>query len=106
MGIAVGCVGMSRRDFCECYFDEFESIFNAWHDMREGRQRDAWERVRTLGAICIQPHIKNRVTPQKLLPMPWDKKAITKKETPKLTAEEKRKRFEELVHRLGDEMNM
>lgn len=73
--------------------------------MTEGQNREAWERTRILAAICIQPHVKKRVTPKQLIPLPWDKK---KQESgnyaPELTPEQKRKRFEEIAHRLGDEI--
>lgn len=74
--------------------------------MAEGQNRDAWERARTVAAICIQPHIKKRITPKQLLPLPWDKiKPNDRDDAPKLTAEEQKKRFEEVVRRLGDETN-
>lgn len=75
--------------------------------MTEGQNREAWERARTVAAIIIQPHVKKRITPKQLLPLPWDKKTKTDRgeaETPKLTAEERKKRFEEIAHRLGDEI--
>ena len=101
-----GCIGMSHDDFCKCTFGEFESICKAWREMTEGQNRDAWERARTIAAIVIQPHVKKKITPKQLLPLPWDKKKINdQSEAPKLTAEEQQKRFEEVAHRLGDEIN-
>ena len=71
--------------------------------MTEGQAQDAWERARTVAAIAIQPHVKKKLTPQQLLPMPWDKKKQNRKQGPtELTAEEKRKRFEDVARRLGD----
>lgn len=105
--MAVGCIGMSHDDFCKCTFGEFESICKAWREMTEGQNRDAWERARTVAAIVIQPHLKkgSKITAKQLLPLPWDKKQPPRSEALQLTAEEKRKRFEELAHRLGDEIN-
>lgn len=106
--MAVGCIGMSHDDFCKCTFGEFESICKAWREMTERESREAWERARTIAAILIQPHVKkgNKVTPQQLISLPWDKKQKRRSgKTPELTAEEKRKRFEEVAHRLGDEIN-
>lgn len=98
---------MSHDDFCKCTFGEFESICKAWREMTEGQHRDAWERARTVAAIVIQPHLKkgSKITAKQLLPLPWDKKQNPRSEAPQLTTEEKRKRFEELAHRLGDEIN-
>lgn len=98
LGIAVGCIGMSYDDFCRCTFGEFESICRAWREMNDSRTRDSWERARTVAAICIQPHVKRRISPRQLIPLPWDKeKEIPRSEARELTAEEKRKRFEELI---------
>ena len=73
--------------------------------MTEGQAQDAWERARTVAAIAIQPHVKKKLTPQQLLPMPWDKKKQNRKQgSTELTAEEKRKRFEEVARRLGDKI--
>lgn len=104
--MAVGCIGMSHDDFCKCTFDEFESICKTWREMTDGQSRDAWERTRTIATIIIQPHVKKKITPQQLLPLPWDKeKQNIQSEAPELTAEEKRKRFEEVAHRLSNGIN-
>lgn len=103
LGLAVGCIGMSYDDFCKCTFGEFESICKAWREVTDGQNRDAWERARTVAAIAIQPHIKRKITPRQLLPLPWDKAPQRHKaETPQLTAEEKQKRFEDMARRLGE----
>jgi hypothetical protein len=105
LGLAIGCIGMSHDDFCKSTFGEFESICKAWREMTEGQAQDAWERARTVAAIAIQPHVKKKLTPQQLLPMPWDKKKQNRKQgSTELTAEEKRKRFEEVARRLGDKI--
>ncbi len=58
--------------------------------------QDSWERMRMNATIAIQPHIKGKMTPEKLLPFPWEK-SKKKAEAPKVSAEEARKRFERLV---------
>ena len=75
--------------------------------MTESQYRDTWERARTVAAIIIQPHVKKKITPRQLLPLPWDKKLQNhpRNDAPELTAEQRRRRFEDLVHRLGDEIN-
>ena len=103
--MAVGCIGMSHDDFCKCTFGEFESISKAWREMTENSSRDQWERTRTLAAICIQPHVRKRITPRQLLPLPWDNKNSVRRKNPPITPEERIKRFEEVAHRLGDEIN-
>lgn len=100
MGVAVGSIGMSLDDFCRCDYDEFESICKSWRELTERQEHDAWERTRVLAAICIQPHVKGRMTPEKLLPLPWDKKQIRKNNVPELTRAEDKKRFDDLLRRL------
>lgn len=73
--------------------------------MTESQNRDSWERARTVAAIIIQPHIKKKITPRQMLPLPWDKQKEDRgNDAPKLTAEEQRKRFEEVARQLGEEI--
>ncbi len=82
-------------------------VLSSWLEMTDVQERDAWERARTMAAIIIQPHDKRKITPRRLLPLHWDKnKTIPRSEAPELTAEERRKRFEEVARRLGDEINL
>lgn len=104
MGIGIGCIGLSLDDFCKYTYNEFENICEAWSKMNEMQNHEAWERTRILAAICIQPHVKKKLTPKQLMPLPWDKKS-SRSDEPQLTAEEKRKRFEDVARRLGDEIN-
>lgn len=62
--------------------------------------------MRLLAAITIQPHLskRHRITPEKLLPFPWDKKTAAQPDAPKLTAKEQRERIEKLVAKFGDEL--
>jgi len=69
--------------------------------------KDNWQRMRLLAAIVIQPHLdkRHRITPEKLLPFPWDKsKAGTKKKQKEITPEQQRRHMECLVRKLGDEL--
>lgn len=103
LGIALGCIGMSHDDFCTCTFVEFEAICAAWREMREAENHDAWERARIMSAIGIQPHIRKRITPQQLLPLPWDKKKEIRGNTPEkiLSIEERMTRIKSLVDKLS-----
>ena len=70
--------------------------------MTEGQNHEAWERARTIAAIIIQPHVKKRITPKQLLPLPWDKKhkpLINKNK--KINVDDAQKRFEKRVNRIG-----
>lgn len=99
---------MSYDDFCRLTFDEFAAVYEAYIVQRESFYKDDWERMRLLACITIQPHInhkKGKVTPQRLLPFPWDKEQQRpKNKGPKLTPEQTRRRFEQLVKKLGDKL--
>ncbi|MCM1484083.1 MAG: hypothetical protein NC043_07085 [Muribaculaceae bacterium] len=82
------------------YFDEFEAVCEAWSTLAERQNREAWERTRMLAAICIQPHVRRRVTPRKLLPLPWDNEKTRTQEAPELTPEERRQRFTSIVSQM------
>jgi hypothetical protein len=99
--MAMGCIGLTFDDFCNSTFEEFEAISKAWSDMREATEKGDWERMRLLAAICIQPHVKKKITPQALVPLPWDNGKRKQKAAGKAqpTAAECKQRFEKLVHR-------
>lgn len=60
--------------------------------------------MRMLASITIQPHLakRHRVTPEKLLPFPWDKP--TRGSKPTISAEEQRERMRKLAEKLGDDL--
>lgn len=62
--------------------------------------------MRILAAISIQPHVKKKLTPRALLPLPWDRgknrKPGISQQTPPLSKEEQRRRFYDLRDRLAD----
>ncbi len=104
--MALGCIGLSYDDFCNLYTQEFAAINKAWYQQQEALQQGEWERTRILAAIAIQPHVKKTLTPEKLLPLPWDRKrkrATSTPDAPELTKEQKHERFKELLHRLGED---
>ena len=89
---------MSFDDFCACDYDELSAISRSWGDWQRGLEQGAWERARTVASIVIAPHVTKRISPQKLLPLPWDKKqAPQKRGTNRLAKEEGGKSFNELV---------
>ncbi len=87
-------------------FKEFAAVYKAYAEQREADFKDDWVRMRLLATITIQPHLaKNKkITAEKLLPFPWDRKKARRQDpkVPDLTPEQQRKRMEELVKRLGD----
>ena len=89
-------------------FDEFAAVYDAYITERDAAYRDEWCRMRTLACIVIQPHLGKgkKITPEKLLPLPWDKttKVSRKADTPELTTEQRRARMAEIVKKLGDKI--
>lgn len=89
-------------------FEEFAAVYKAYAEQRDTDFKDKWARMRLLATITIQPHLaKNKkVTPEKLLPFPWDKKKTRKRNAKEqeLTPQQQRERMAELVKKLGDTM--
>ena len=100
LGIALSCLNLSYDDFCRLTPVEFENVYKVYQDKREADYKDEWARMRMLAAIVIQPHLKRKVTPEKLLPFPWEKPARRKEEAQQLTATESLKRFEKLAEKV------
>lgn len=69
--------------------------------IRFERGQELQERAQMVAAICIQSHVRKRITPRLLLPLPWDnKKSEIRNNSPQLTAEERKERFEKLSQKV------
>lgn len=98
-GQAVGVIGISYNDFCRCTPDELEAIFKAYGEAQSEREKDAWERMRISTAIGVQPHVKRKITPKSLIPLPWDNKnkaAAQSATAENMSPEDRKRRFERL----------
>ena len=89
---------MSFVDFCLLTEEELAAVFRSWTSHADDLERGSWERMRVHACISVQPHVKRRLTPAQLLPLAWDRE--DKAAAPKLTAEERRARREEVRKRL------
>jgi hypothetical protein len=98
-------MGMRLDDWCRLDVDDFNSAAKAWSEMRDGGERGQWERMRVLASIVIQPHVKGRMKPERLLPLPWDKGRYknqgTRKQEDILSAEAQKARLLEVMKRKG-----
>ena len=84
--------------------DEFEAVSDAYREHREYEIHDGWERMRMHASICIQPHVRKRVSAKDLIKFPWDNKQhINKKPIP--SKEEAMKAYNELMERLKAKEN-
>lgn len=100
LGIALGCLRLSYDDFCRLTPGEFQAAYDAWNDEETAEWHAEWERTRMLAAIVIQPHVKSKITPQRLLPFPWEKPE-RKHAGPQPTKEEDLERFKRLAGAMG-----
>lgn len=94
---------MAVADFCALSPDEFTAACQARRKEKEADTRDAWERMRLLAAIDVQPHVRRRLTPRQLLPLPWDapRKAETPPAAPQLTKEQRHAALLRALERAG-----
>lgn len=93
---------MRMADFMVLTPAEAEAVCRAHREAEEQRSRDAWERMRMLASISIQPHVKKKIRPRDLLPFPWEngrKAQQGRPETETLTKEEAKERLQGLMAR-------
>lgn len=72
-------MGLSVDDFLGLDTDEFSAAARAFGEHEEEQERERWERMRLLGVMTLQPWSKGKLTAEKLLPLPWDKKPRDRK---------------------------
>lgn len=95
----MGVIGLGTDEFRQMSIDEFDAVAKAYREVREQEYHDGWERMRVHASICVQPHVRKRVTPKTLLRLPWDggeKKPVA--EDP--GREEAMKQYNDLITRL------
>ena len=68
-------------------------------------ERSAWERMRMLATICVQPYSKKRLKATELMRFPWDDTKNSPSQPPQrggavISKDEALRRFEALVHRM------
>lgn len=91
---------LSFDDFCRCTPEEFNETCKAYQHQRESDYKDGWEQTRTLATISVQPYAKRRLTAHSLLPFPWDDRRDRDEKKEIVSAEEGKKRFEEIIKRV------
>lgn len=96
MGFCLGVVGMRLDDFMRLTLKEADAVCHSYHETEEQRDRGAWERMRMLAAISIQPHVKKKISPKSLIQFPWEnvrKAEVERPQEPPLTQAEAKDRF-------------
>lgn len=92
-------MGLSLPDFCALTPEEWDAVCRSWHESREALERESWERVRWLGAVTVQPHIRRSISPRALLRLPWDESIHGGVEH--LSREERERRMADAIRRMG-----
>lgn len=87
---------MRRADFMDMTFAEYAGAVKSWSQAEQNREMAAWERMRTLAAISVQPWSKKAVDARQLLPLPWDK-GQEDTAAAAISREDARKRFDRLM---------
>lgn len=93
-------MGMSMDDFCRCTPSEFRAVWDAWNEMRQSAEREAWEQLRMQCLCTLQPWSKQRLEARDIMEFPWDKI----KESPvngNLSREELLRRYREAKREAG-----
>ncbi len=101
MGIAMGCVGMSMKDFERCTPSEFREVFDAWKQQHDQRERREWECARMTWYWAVYPYSKKGIKLTDLAKFPWDKEQEKTQPKKQETMEEIKANFEKAKKRLG-----
>lgn len=95
----MGVIHIGFNDFCLLTIDEFNATAKAFNDYEEAKYKDGWERMRLAANITIQPHLKRKLAPQKMLPLPWEKPSARKRKG--IPVKGDRERFNALLEKYG-----
>lgn len=87
---------MSYDEFLRIDVSTFMAIAKTYADDEESHRREEWERMRLLATIVIQPHVKDKITAEQLLPFPWEKKRNSTARR-KMSVAEQKKRMQQLL---------
>lgn len=96
--MATGCIGLGIDDFERCTPSEFRAIVEAWSNQRQNAERCEWERARMQCLCMLQPHSRRQLAATDVMRFPWEDDAD---DDETLTADEIRKRFEEVKREMG-----
>ncbi|MCF0191314.1 MAG: hypothetical protein HUJ96_08645 [Marinilabiliaceae bacterium] len=63
---------MAMDDYVRLTPEEFELCVVTYRRHRDRELRTSWEQIRVLALCSMQPHVRNTLIPQDVLPLPWD----------------------------------
>ena len=78
IAMGMGVLRLSPFAFWSMTFAEISLASEAFADREEIKERAEWERVRWLGSIVMQPHLKKgrKLKPKDLATFPWESEPI------------------------------
>mgnify|MGYP006372428295 CR=1 FL=1 len=97
MGLAIGCIGMSREDFLQSTPDEFNAIAEAYNNHSTMIHRTSWEQTRFMAQCMLMPYSKKTMKATDVIKFEWDTPEIKKVETTIPTKED----YERMKIRFG-----
>lgn len=100
MAHGLGVLGLRLSDLEQLTPDEFAAVCDAHHEQAEAALTDHWTRARLMTTLTLQPHTTRRLTPEQLLPLPWDAPR-PRPEAPQLSPQAQRERAHQLAARLA-----
>ena len=104
MGLALGCIGLSRSDFFALTPEEFNACLAQWQRQEENLFHASWEQARLTGYLALLPYAKKGIKePQDLFRFAWEIPLETnnKPTVSTLTAEEFATEFERVAQKYG-----
>jgi hypothetical protein len=66
-------MGMNEDSFNDCTPKNFRLQLYGMREAQQQQYRNQWELTRWMAATMISPHLKKPISPQKLMPFPWEK---------------------------------
>lgn len=72
--VGMGRMALSPSAFYTMTFDEFNAAVKGFNEREEFRERGEWERIRWLGTLTLQPHLRKgrKLKPKDLAVFPWE----------------------------------
>jgi len=96
-GIAIGCIGLSRKEFLELTPNEFNAIYEQWNTWETYCHQTSWEQTRFMAHCTILPHVKKGISPTDLIRFDWDSELSVSSPPPATRID-----FERIAERFGD----
>lgn len=71
-GLALGCIGLTRREFQDLTPEEFNAVYQQWNQCEVVRYRAGWEQARFVAHCSLMPHARRSLRPSDLVHFDWE----------------------------------